>query len=227
MRTSLLGPVLAATMAALLAATSLVSPARAAEADATPVDDAEGPGATVRVHATDDDPRARFELLDERGEITTWVGNREFSARPGHYRVRVAHGGRFDEKDVWVDGDTSLRGRTESHVTRTVGIPVLVVGSVATAYGLLALLASSVPCGDCAPSPSFQQEHDQRARTLETSGSIALFAGMVGIVTGIILITSAHGSSIEARPHPTALASVRVDFAAHAGGGAFSLSGTF
>jgi hypothetical protein len=228
MRTSLLAPrLLAGALAAVLATTSLVSPARAAEAVATPSDDTEAPPATALVHATDDDPRARFELFDERGGITTWVGDREFSARPGRYVVRVAHGGVLDETEFYVDGETNLRGRAESRVGRYVGIPVLVVGSIATVSGLLALLASSYPCGDCAPSPSFQQAHDRNAQSLQTTGGIALFVGLTGVVTGILLIASSHGSSVEARAREMGTASVRFDVGATASGGGFSLSGTF
>lgn len=228
MRPSLLAPrLLAGALAAALATTSLVPLSRAAEAAAAPSDDSDGPPASVLVHATDDDPRARFQLFDERGGLTTWVGNRDFTARPGRYVVRVAHGGAFDQSEIVVDGETNLRGRTESHVGRTVGIPVLVVGSIASLYGVFALFASSVPCGDCTPSPSFQQQHDQNAQRLQTSGAIALLAGLTGVVTGIVLITSAHGSSVEARPREPATASVRFDVGATASGGGFSLSGTF
>ena len=178
----------------------------------------------IRVDVVDDDPNARVELRGADGVVIRCSSGCEVPAPGGHFHVRIRHGDSDDETDAEIVAPTTLRGRTSDYTGVGVGVPLIALGATTALLSWAAYAIAGT--GDYADAPNKSYYEDKADRQRAWAAVIGTL-GCVGILGGIGLIATSHGSSVKAEPWTPHLETLHVAAVPVAGGGVFALSGTF
>jgi hypothetical protein len=179
-----------------------------------------------RIRLEDSDPRARFELRDERGALFRCVGSCELTAPEGRYHVLVTHGRSVDETDVMLSQPMTVRARKSSWVGVGLGVPMIVGGALAGLIGAL-VVTKAGDCLDCTDAEV--QRAQASAPGNRRGGYLVIGAGVLAVAGGIYLITTSHGSSVsaEASEARASAKSFAVALVPNLGGASLSVAGSF
>ena len=144
----------------------------------------------------------------------------DLTARAGHYRVRVAHGGSVDEISFRLHESVTVRGVTDNYSNVGYGVLLVVGGGLLTGGGLLLAGLANACVSTCGRTSSDVENQQVAFYAVAALGAVA-GAG------GIVLFATTHGSSIGIDSSVAPVASLRLHVALTVGGGALALSGTF